>query len=262
MTQCVFCRLQNFGLIIVADKSHRRSSNINYSSIQERCVVCVLFQFSILSLLMKCDVLKHGSAALEANLFAMQKKRFQETNKRTTTTTTTTADIEKGRDIFQMSHITLESKNEPQAASMEQQEASSKQRHSKRQHPTKIIIIKYFEESDKYAKIIPKTAVHILKRRNRMSMGKNDNVSQQITHEQVKQLTHITGKDIISLIKSDQSDWLQQYNPIQAVMLFNQNQNKFIQVTPGMQFVISNIENVFTFHVKRKIKVERLIGQR
>jgi hypothetical protein len=161
-----------------------------------------------------------------------------------------------------MHHTNLESRNESQAASVEQQEASSKQRRSKRQHPTKMIIIKYFEESDKYAKIIPKTAVHILRRRNRMSMGKNDNVSQQITHEQVKQLTHITGKDIISLIKSDQSDWLQQYNPIQAVMLFNRNQNKFIQVTPDMQFVISNNENVFTFHVKRKIKVERLIGQR
>jgi hypothetical protein len=122
----------------------------------------------------------------------------------------------------------------------------------------RIIVIKYFEESDKYAKIIPRTAVHILKRR--LKQEKKNDV--KITYEQVKQLTHITGRDVISLIKSDQSDWLHQYNPIQAVMLFNQNHNRFIQVTSEMQFAIPKAENIFTFHVKRKVKVDRLIGQR
>ena len=128
-----------------------------------------------------------------------------------------------------------------------------------RKQVQKIIVVKYFEESDKYAKIIPRTAAHILKRRVK---SHGSTVDVKITADDVKQLTHITGKDVIGLIKRDQSEWLQQYNPIQAVMLFNQSQNKFIQVTAEMQFAIPKTENIFTFHVKRKVKVDRLIGQR
>jgi hypothetical protein len=38
--------------------------------------------------------------------------------------------------------------------------------------------------------------------------------------------------------------------------------NRFVQVQDKQEFKIPKPENVFTFHVKRKIPVERILGQR
>jgi hypothetical protein len=80
----------------------------------------------------------------------------------------------------------------------------------------KIFVVKYFEESDKYAKIIPRPVAHILKRRNKTPP----------TKDEVLKLTTVTGRDLIGLIENDQVDWMQKYNPIEAVLLYNEAHNK------------------------------------
>ncbi|KAL0480537.1 UBP11, partial [Acrasis kona] len=114
-----------------------------------------------------------------------------------------------------------------------------------------MIVVKYFDESDKYAKIIPRTTSHILKRRS----------SQPPTREQVEGLKNVTGNDLMSLIKQDQSDWMTKYNPITSVLLYDVVQNKFNQVQENQEFDIPKQENIFVFHIKRRVPVERILGQ-
>lgn len=80
----------------------------------------------------------------------------------------------------------------------------------------KMVVVKYFDESDKYAKIIPRTAAHILARRK--VSPTND--------EDAAKTSKVTGRDLIGLIERDQTEWMMKYNPIEAVMLYNERQNK------------------------------------
>jgi hypothetical protein len=80
----------------------------------------------------------------------------------------------------------------------------------------RMVVVKYFEESDKYAKIIPRPVAFILKRRTKIPP----------TKDEVLQTKSVTGKDLIGLIENDQVEWMQKYNPIESVLLYNETDNK------------------------------------
>ncbi|KAL9656356.1 hypothetical protein ABK040_005122 [Willaertia magna] len=128
--------------------------------------------------------------------------------------------------------------------------------------PMKMIIVKYFEDTDKYAKIIPRPALHVLKRRAEEQSQLNNNIEIKApTKEDAENMTIVYGKDLIGLMVRDQADWFSLFNPIVSVLAYNDKENKFIKVTDEMEFDASQQENVYTFHTKRKVAVEHCVAQ-
>ncbi|KAF0972355.1 hypothetical protein FDP41_009258 [Naegleria fowleri] len=133
---------------------------------------------------------------------------------------------------------------------------------AQRKRPIKMIVVKYFEDTDKYAKIVPRPAFHILRRRLEEESQKGSSTPPRPpTKEEAENLAIVFGKDLTGMIMRDQADWLATYNPITSIMLYNEKQNKFETVTDTMEFGCTEQENVYTFHVKRKVGVEHCLAQ-
>lgn len=98
---------------------------------------------------------------------------------------------------------------------------------AQRKRPIKMIVVKYFEDTDKYAKIVPRPAFHILRRRLEEESQKGSSTPPRPpTKEEAENLAIVFGKDLTGMIMRDQADWLATYNPITSIMLYNEKQNK------------------------------------
>src|SRR3989338_8530664 len=94
--------------------------------------------------------------------------------------------------------------------------------------PMKMIVVKYFEDTDKYAKIIPRPAFHILRRRleNEATSAQTGKTIKVPTKEDAENMTKVFGHDLMGSIIRDQSDWFATYDPITSVMSYNDKLNK------------------------------------
>lgn len=106
---------------------------------------------------------------------------------------------------------------------------------------TRMIIIKYFEEGDQHAKIIPRTLAFYVKKRIKhlLDLVPSGNRERQrsLIKSHMKECRGLTGREIIEMIMED-DQWLQKHNPIHQVLLYNEQDNKFEQVAHDYVFPV------------------------
>ena len=95
-----------------------------------------------------------------------------------------------------------------------------------KKRPMKMIVVKYFEDTDKYAKIIPRPAFHILRRRLEEEAQSGKTIKTAPTKEDAEKMTVTYGKDLMGTITRDQAEWFSTYDPITSIMLYNEKENK------------------------------------
>lgn len=110
---------------------------------------------------------------------------------------------------------------------------------------TRMIIIKYFEEGDQHAKIIPRTLAFYVKKRIKhlLDLVPSGNRERQrsLIKSHMKECRGLTGREIIEMIMED-DQWLQKHNPIHQVLLYNEQDNKFEQVVHDYVFLVCPID--------------------
>jgi hypothetical protein len=112
----------------------------------------------------------------------------------------------------------------------------------------RLIIVKYFEEGDKFAKIVPRTISYIVQKKKMLTLKKID-------------LTFVEASILIGLIQEDDK-WLDKANPIISISIFDEDKNTFHEVDPSEEFKIRvTNESLFSFHVKRKYPVSDLLDE-
>lgn len=252
-------------------KGHNRTTSMPYEQVQDIVVGSPedLFEKFAVEYREKEKELKREDSALKKVLIKNSKVIIEENKRDSKDLTEPQTPISRLRAKSNATFISLKEKEVVQECQKESEKLEIQMKDSKEHtkletiqlpqdlsRKQKFVIIKYFEEKVKHAKIIKRSQDFIIKMRNKL-LNISEEQQKNEPNDQVEALI------LIQLIIGDDV-WLNKESKIKNVLYFDQNNNFFNEVPPKQIFVFKKdgSETIITFHIIREKKPTKLIEEK